>query len=89
MPCPHVKSTFQTNRLIVTMFYLKYEQTGLHICAKRIYDRSSSFKIIHQKACRSYGEHDSSKNVQFNSTLFNFKQYMPVDTTYTYIWIDW
>jgi hypothetical protein len=27
---------------------------------KLICDRSSSFEIIHQKVCRSYGEHDSS-----------------------------
>jgi hypothetical protein len=38
----------------------KDEQTGLHICAKGIYDRSSGFEIIEQKACRSYDEQDSS-----------------------------
>jgi hypothetical protein len=68
MPGPHVNSAFKTvkshktliNRRIVTIFLFKDEQTGLHIFAKRICDWSSSFKIIHQKACRSYGEQDSS-----------------------------
>jgi hypothetical protein len=68
MPDPHIKSPFKTvkshktptNRRIVPIQGFKDEQTGLHICAKRICDWSSSFKIIYQKACRSYGEQDSS-----------------------------
>jgi hypothetical protein len=64
----HVKSAFKTvkshktltNHRIVLIFYIKDEQTGLHICAKRICDWQSSFVIIEQKACRSYGEQDSS-----------------------------
>jgi hypothetical protein len=64
MPGPHVQSAFKTvkshtiltTRRMVTHSLFKEEQTGLHICAKRIWGRSSSFKSIHQKACRSYGE---------------------------------
>jgi hypothetical protein len=35
-------------------------KANLHICAKRICDRTSSFEIIDQKAYRSYGAQDSS-----------------------------
>jgi hypothetical protein len=60
----HVKSAFKirkwskvhNNDQIVLNFLVKDEQTGLHICAKRICDRLSSFEIIHQKVCQSYGE---------------------------------
>jgi hypothetical protein len=68
MPGSHVKSAFKsvksrntlTNRRIVTIVYFNYYLTGLHICAKHMCDLSSSFNIIYQKACRSYGEQDSS-----------------------------
>jgi hypothetical protein len=48
MPGPHFKSPLKTvkshktliNRCIVTMFLFKDEQTGLHIGAERICDRS-------------------------------------------------
>jgi hypothetical protein len=40
------------NDQIVLILLFKDEQTGLHICAKRIYDRSNSFEIIEQKVCR-------------------------------------
>jgi hypothetical protein len=71
MPGPHVKSAFKfvkshktrTNRRIVTILLFKDEQTVFfftYICAKGICDRSSSFEIIYQKACRSYGKQDSS-----------------------------
>jgi hypothetical protein len=67
MPGPHVKfalkirkwSKVHNNDQIVLIFYVKDEQIGLHIYAKRICDRSSTFELIHQKACRSYGEQDS------------------------------
>jgi hypothetical protein len=42
------------------LVFINDEQTGLHICAKQICDRPSSFVIIEQKACRSYDEQDSS-----------------------------
>jgi hypothetical protein len=45
---------------IVLIFWVKDEQTGLHICAKQICDRSRTCDIIDQKACRSYGEQDSN-----------------------------
>jgi hypothetical protein len=41
---------------IVQIFQFNDEQTGQHICAKGICDRSSCFEIIQQKPCRSYGE---------------------------------
>jgi hypothetical protein len=44
---------------MVTVFQFKDEQTGLHMCAKQICDRSSSFKIIQKTACSSYGELDN------------------------------
>jgi hypothetical protein len=58
MPGPHVKSPYKnakshktlTNRRIVTIVEINDEQTGLHIYAKRICDRSRIFVIIHQKA---------------------------------------
>jgi hypothetical protein len=36
------------------MFWVKDEQTCLHICAKRICDRPRRFVIIERTACRSY-----------------------------------
>jgi hypothetical protein len=76
MPGPHVNSVFKTvtshktlnNRRIVSIVYIKAEQTGLHICAKRICDRSSSFEIIHHIAWRCYGKQDSNKRqyMQYN-----------------------
>jgi hypothetical protein len=53
-------SKILNNNRFVLIFQFKDEHTGIHICAKGICDRSSSFEIIHQKACRSYGEQDSS-----------------------------
>jgi hypothetical protein len=49
----------QNHDQIVLIFLVKDEQTGLHICAKQICDRSSRFEIIDQNACRSYDEQDS------------------------------
>jgi hypothetical protein len=68
MPGPHVNGLFQIRELskvhnndqTVLIFWVKDEQTGLHICAKRICDRPRRYVIIEQKACRSYGEQDSS-----------------------------
>jgi hypothetical protein len=67
MPGPHVNGLFirtwskvHNNDQTVLVFWVKDEQTGLHICAKQICDRPSCFDIIEQKACRSYGEQDSS-----------------------------
>jgi hypothetical protein len=37
--------------------------TLVYICAKGICDRSCSFEIIDQKACRRYGDQDSSGEV--------------------------
>jgi hypothetical protein len=54
-----------TNRRIVIICWFNDKQTGLHIGAKRIWDRSSSFKIIHQKAGRSDGEQDDSSTNYF------------------------
>jgi hypothetical protein len=54
-------SKVHNHNQIVLIFLVTDEQTGLHICAKRICDRTSYFEIIDQKACRSYGEQDSSK----------------------------
>jgi hypothetical protein len=54
------KVLVHTNDQIVLIVLVKDEETGLHMCAKRIFDRSSSFEIIDQKACRSYGEQASS-----------------------------
>jgi hypothetical protein len=39
----------------------------LHICATRICFRSSNLEIIHQKACRIYGEQDSRSNVNLSA----------------------
>jgi hypothetical protein len=52
-------SKVQNHDQIVLIVWVKDEQTGLHICAKRICDRLRTFDIIDQKACRSYGEQDS------------------------------
>jgi hypothetical protein len=68
LPGPNVKFAFNTctshktqaNRRIVPIFLFKDEQIGLHICAKRICDRSCICELIDQQACRSYGEQDSS-----------------------------
>jgi hypothetical protein len=68
MPGPHVKSPFKIRTWsqvhsydqIALNFWVKDEQTGLHICATRICDRSRTFDIIDQNACRSYGEQDSN-----------------------------
>jgi hypothetical protein len=47
--------------IIIRLFWcLVNGWTGLEIYAKRICDRSSIFEIIDEKACRSYGEQDSS-----------------------------
>jgi hypothetical protein len=60
MPGPHVNGLFKirswskvhNNDQTVLIFGVKDEQTGLHICAKRIFDRPRRFVIIEQKACR-------------------------------------
>jgi hypothetical protein len=67
MPGPHVNGLFQirkfskvhTNDQTVLILLVKDEQTCLHICAKRIWDRLLTFDIIDQKASRSYGKQDS------------------------------
>jgi hypothetical protein len=67
MPGPHVNGLFQigkwskvhNNDQTLLIFWVKDEQTCLHICAKRICDRLHIFDIIDQNACRSYGEQDS------------------------------
>jgi hypothetical protein len=56
---------------IVLIFEVKDEQTGLQICAKLICDRWCSFEIIDQKACRSYGEQDSTKVCTFPFCFLN------------------
>jgi hypothetical protein len=61
MPGPHVHGLFKIRKRskvhnkdqIIPIFQVKDEQTGLHICAKRVCDRPSSFVIIEQKACRA------------------------------------
>jgi hypothetical protein len=68
MPGPHVNGLSQirkwskvhNNEQTVLIFWVKDEQTCLYIRAKRICDRLRTFDIIDQKACRSYGEQDSS-----------------------------
>jgi hypothetical protein len=68
MPGPNVNGLFQirkgskvhNNAQIILIVLVNDEQTGSHICAKRICDRSSRFEIIDQNACRSYGEQDST-----------------------------
>jgi hypothetical protein len=64
-------SKVHNNNQIVLMCYAMDQHTGLHICTKRICDRSSSFTIIHQKACRSYGEQDSSLCSASLPVIFN------------------
>jgi hypothetical protein len=51
-------SKVHNNDQIVLIF--KDQYTGLHICAKGICDRSSTFEIIEQNACRSYDEQHST-----------------------------
>jgi hypothetical protein len=58
---------------IFLKFHFEDEQPCVHICAKRICDLSSSFEMIPQKACSSYGEQDSSTFVNF----YNYYIYMP------------
>jgi hypothetical protein len=72
MPGPYDKSAFKirkwskvhNNDQIVLNFSVKDEQTGLHICAKGMCERSSSFEIIDQNACRSYDEQDRSVSLK-------------------------
>jgi hypothetical protein len=55
------------------------------MCAKRICDLSNSFEIIHQKACRSYDEQDSSQ-VQFYDPLkLNIPPYQSSKHTLTIV----
>jgi hypothetical protein len=58
-----------TIMISVLIFWVNDEQTGLHICAKKNCDRFRSFDIIDQKACRSYGEQDSSDYCFFQKKL--------------------
>jgi hypothetical protein len=65
---PHTK--FKSHKTLTNRHnFLHQEQTGLHICAKRTCDRSCIFEIIDQKACRSYGEQDSSNYQVFNVSI--------------------
>jgi hypothetical protein len=100
MPGPHVNGLFQirkwskvhNNDQTVLIFWVKDEQTCLHICAgKRICDRLRTFDIIDQMACRSSGEQDTKFFVYLQVRHINpWRQTQPYtdltwlgDTTHT------